>query len=90
MMINPLASAEVGNVMVSTTNNRGHSAEELAEMALGKIFYIGADAPEPIKAQALAYQENLRSILVFYMRQAMLSERVTMKAEIAAELKETN
>jgi hypothetical protein len=87
-MLKPLMDAEVGNVMVSTTSHRGHNADELAEMALNKIVYIGTDAPEPIKAQALAYRENIRKILVFYMRQAMLSERVTMKAEITAELKD--
>jgi len=30
----------------------------------------------------------LRSILQFYIRQAMLSERTTMRAEIAASMKE--
>ena len=88
MMINPLMDAEVGSVMVHTTSNRGHSAEELAEMALDKIVFIGEDAPEPIQAQALAYRENIRRILIFYMRQAMLSERITVKDEIAAVMKE--
>lgn len=81
---------EVGSVTVSTTENRGHSPEELAEMALNKIVQIGEEAPEPIRAQALAYKERLREILVFYMRQAMLSERVTMRGEIVAQIKETN
>jgi hypothetical protein len=81
---------EVGSVMVSTTENRGHSPEELADMALNKIVQIGDEAPEPIRAQALAYKERLREILVFYIRQAMLSERVTMRGEIVAQIKETN
>ena len=81
-LIKPLAAAEVGSVVVHTTSNRGHTAEELAEMALDKILYVGSDAPEPIKAQALSYKESIRKVLVFYMRQAMLSERTTMAAEI--------
>ncbi len=89
MTINTSADMEVGNVAVHVTKNRGHSAEELTEMALNKIILVGSDAPEPIKAQALAYKERLRAVLLFYMRQAMLSERVTMKAEIMAELKES-
>jgi hypothetical protein len=89
VMINPLMDAEVGSVMVHTTSNRGHSAEELAEMALDKIVFIGEDAPEPIQAQALAYRENIRRILIFYMRQAMLSERSTLRAELTTELKDT-
>jgi hypothetical protein len=88
MVINPFASAEVGNVTVHTTRDRGHSAEELTEMALEKIIRISVDMPEPIKTQVMAYKDNLRDILLFYMRQAMLSERVTIRAEIAAEMKE--
>jgi len=88
MLINPFASAEVGDVMVHTTRNRGHSAEELTEMALDKIIRVSGDMPEPIRAQVMAYKDNLRDILLFYMRQAMLSERVTIRGEIAAEMKE--
>jgi hypothetical protein len=88
MLINPLATAEVGTVTVHTTCNRGHSAEELTEMALKKIIHISGDMPEPIRAQVMAYKGNLRDILLFYIRQAMLSERVTIRAEIAAEMKE--
>ena len=74
--------------MVHTTRNRGHSAEELTEMALDKIIRVSGDMPEPIRAQVMAYKDNLRDILLFYMRQAMLSERVTIRGEIAAEMKE--
>lgn len=88
-MFDPLGG-EIGNVMVHTTQNRGHSAEELADMALDKIIYVGQDMPEPIKAQALAYRERIRGVLILYMRQAMLSAQTTMRAEITAEIKETN
>jgi len=89
MLINPFASAEVGDVMVHTTRNRGHSAEELTGMALEKIIHVSGDMPEPIRAQVMAYKDSLRDILLFYMRQAMLSERVTIRAEITAEMKES-
>ena len=58
-------------------------------MALDKIMRVGDNAPEPIKAQALAYRDNLRTILIFYMRQAMMSERVTVRADLTAEIKDT-
>ena len=88
-MLNPFANAEVGDVTVHTTCNRGHSAEELTEMALEKVIHISGDMPEPIKVQVMAYKDSLRDILLFYMRQAMLSERVTIRAEIVAEMKES-
>ena len=89
-MIDPLGNVEVGDVGVHTTQHRGHSAEELTEMALEKIIYVSDNMPDVIKSQALAYKDQLRGLLLFYMRQAMLSERVTIRGEIAAEMKETN
>ena len=85
---NLFTGAEVGSVMVHTTNNRGHTPEELAEMALDKIIYIGEDVPEPLRDQALAYKERLRAVLIFYMQQAIKSERTTIRAEIRAEMTE--
>ena len=84
-----LGAGEIGAVQVHTTQNRGHSAEELTEMALNKIILIGDSAPEPIKLQAMAYKERLRNIILFYMRQAMLSERSTFRGELVEELKDT-
>ena len=40
-----LSAGEIGAVEVHTTQNRGHSAEELTEMALNKIILIGDSAP---------------------------------------------
>ena len=82
-----IGTGEVGNVMVHTTQNRGHSAEELTEMALAKVLYVSDQMPDVIQAQA--YKDGLRDVLLFYIRQAMLSERVTIRAELAAEMKET-
>ena len=90
MSFSVMSDVEVGSVEVHTTSNRGHSAEELTEMALAKIISVGDGLPAPLRDQALAYQNNLRSVLLFYIRQAMLSERTTMRGEIMAEIKETN
>jgi hypothetical protein len=81
-MLQPFSDAEVGSVMVHTTANRGHSAEELADMAVDKLIHVGGSAPAPIRDQALAYKERVREVMLFYIRQAMLSERTTMLAEI--------
>lgn len=79
---------DVGAVTVHATVNRGHSAEELTDMALNKIIHVGKDLSGPIRDQALAYRVGIRDVLLFYIRQAMLSERVTMRAELLAEMKE--
>ena len=64
-----------GIVSVSTTNNRTRTPEEIADLALAKIIYIGKDLPDPIKNQALAYKENLKQILAYYIKDAILEER---------------
>ena len=90
MVLSVQGNVEVGGVEVHTTHNRGHSAEELTEMALAKLINISDDAHPALKAQALAYREQMKNVIGFYIRQAMLSERTTMRAEIMAEIKEAS
>ena len=42
-------SLSVGDVEVVTTNNRGLSVEEAAQMAVNKILYVSKDDPEPLR-----------------------------------------
>ena len=42
------ASISMGKVSVITTDNRGLSVEEVAQMAVDKILYVAEDAPEPL------------------------------------------
>ena len=48
-------SLSVGDVEVITTDNRGLSVEEAAQMAVNKILYVSKDAPEPLREQAMAF-----------------------------------
>lgn len=73
-------TSTVGDAKIMTTNNRGHSPEELAELAMGKIINIRGDVPEPIRAQVEAYTDRLREILLFYLRKAQSEERATIVA----------
>jgi hypothetical protein len=70
------------NFVVHTTNNRGFTPEELAERALGKLIHISSTADEQIKAQAIVFKEQLRQVLVFYMNEAIKSDRTTLCAEL--------
>ena len=54
------------------------------------IIFVGADAPDPIKAQALAYRDRLREILLYYMHKAVQSDRATIRGEILTEIKDTH
>ena len=67
-----------GNVMVQSTSGRGFTPEELAEMALDKIVYVGSKSHPVIREQAEAFKNNLRIVLVQYLQQAVRSDRTTI------------
>lgn len=75
---------ELGVAKVITTNNGGLSAEQVSDLCLDRIVGVSETAPEPIKQQALAYREEIRKILVYYMRMAMAAERTTVAAKLTA------
>ena len=65
------SETEVGNLGVTTTDNRGHTIEEVAEMATNKIVSISKTAPAPIRAQAHAFKEVCKKVIAYYMQQAV-------------------
>ena len=79
-MFDASGTSEIGQVSVFTSTDRGHSPEEMAEMALNKIMLVSEDAPPVIREQALAYKDKLKEILIFYMNRMAQSERTTIWA----------
>jgi hypothetical protein len=65
-------------VDVITTSGRGMTPEEVADLALSKLISISDTAPPEIAAQAKAFKERMRLVLVHYMRQAIASDRTTV------------
>jgi|TARA_R110002033_G_scaffold44502_1_gene87349 hypothetical protein len=63
---------------VITTSNGGMTPEQVAELALAKIIYVGKDANPLLKEQAEAYKDSIRQVLVFYMKQAIRSNHTTI------------
>ena len=70
--------SNLGAVNVFTSMDRGHTPEQLAEMALNKIIDVNEGAPPVIKEQALVYKGRLREILIYYMNSMAKSERTTI------------
>ena len=68
-----------GIVQVYTTSNGGHPVEFFAERIVAKLIYIGEKAPEPIKAQALAYREQMKAIVLEGLKRAIDSDRAYRK-----------
>jgi hypothetical protein len=76
------ASLSVGDVDVVTTDNRGLSVEEAAQMAVNKILYVSKDAPEPLREQAMAFKDTLHGVIVYYMKHAVDQDRATIAAKL--------
>ena len=79
-MLDSQSQAGVSNPLVFTTTDRGHSPEEMAEMALNKIMSVSEDAPPVIREQAYAHRQRLKEVLIFYMKRMCQSERTTLWA----------
>lgn len=67
-----------GSVLVKSTQGRGFTPEEIADMALDRIIYVSGNAPPVIADQAAAYRENIRKVLVHYMNEAVRAHNVTL------------
>ena len=67
-----------GSVAIHSTIGRGFTPEEVAERALDKIIYVGSDSHPAIRDQAEAFKQNIRQVLVFYMKEAIKSDRTTL------------
>ena len=65
-------------VKVMTTSGRGFTPEEVAERALDKIIAVGGNSHPLIQEQAMAYRDQIRKVLVFYMKEAIRSHHTTL------------
>jgi hypothetical protein len=70
--------ADVPLVSVSTTENRGLTAEELAEQCAKNLISVSDTAPEEIRMQAHAFQKQIEGVVANFMRQAIRSDRTTV------------
>jgi len=78
------ATSDIGSVMVHTTSGRGFTPEEIAERALAKILHIGENAHPAIAAQAEAFRDDIRHVLIHYLREAAHSHGTTIANRLIA------
>lgn len=65
-------------VGVRTTEKRGFTPEELAEQCVSKIISVSNTAHPGIRDQARAFSKHIESLVAYYMRQAIHSDRTTV------------
>ena len=77
-MISANGAMQVGDITLATVSDRGFTPEELAERALDKIIYVGGNSHTLIQEQANAFRDQIRGVLVEYMKQAIRSNHTTL------------
>ena len=73
-----ILSIHNGDIKVLTTQNRGMTPEEIADLALDKIIYVGSKSNPLIRDQAEAFRKQIRSVLITYIKQAVVSYNTTI------------
>lgn len=77
-MFNLSMSVDTNGVSVHTTQNRGFTPEEIAERCVNKIISVSDSANPILKDQANAFRKNIMAVIVFYLKEAVKSDRTTV------------
>ena len=75
----------VGDLGVKTTHNRGHTVEEVANMATNRLVSVADTAPDQLKAQAHAFKNQCRMIITYYMKEAINNHMCTIGNQLEAQ-----
>ena len=76
------SSLEVGSVLVATTQDKGHDPEFWAKAAADRIVSVGGNCHPLIAQQAEGFKESVQATAVFYIKEAIKSDRTTLIAEL--------
>ena len=68
----------IGDLGVQTTTNRGHTIEEVAEMATNKLISISDTADPMVKAQAHAFRDKCKMVITFYVQEGIKNHICTV------------
>jgi len=73
---------EIGDVLVTTTQNKGQDPEFWAQSAADRIVSVGGNCHPAIAQQAEAFKEEVRVTTLHYIKEAIKSDRTTLIAEL--------
>lgn len=78
-MISVQSPVLLGGIQVATTSHRGWTPEELSQRAADKIIHVGDQSHPALQAQARAFKEQVRHVVLFYLKEAIEQDRITLK-----------
>lgn len=65
-------------VEVHTTDKRGLTPEELTGRCIKRLIHVADTAPQAIRDQAKAFEKDMEKVVLYYMKQAIRSDRTTI------------
>ena len=68
----------LGAFTIATVSGRGFTPEEIANMSLDKIIYVGENSHPAIREQAEAFRNQIHGVLLGALRQAVQSHNTTI------------
>ena len=68
---------------VHTTENRGHSPEEVAELCVNRLISIGDNSHPALQAQARAFRDRMLAVVTQYVKMGIEQDRATISAELS-------
>ena len=72
----------LGNVLVVTTEHKGHDPEFWAETIADRVVSVGGNCHPLIAQQAEAFKEAVKATALYYIKEAINSDRTTLIAEL--------
>ena len=76
------STLEMGSVLVSTTQDKGHDPEFWAKAAADRIVSVGGNCHPLIAQQAEAFKQSVEKTVEFYIKEAIKSDRTTLIADL--------
>jgi hypothetical protein len=74
--------ANLGTFKVHTTDNRGHTPDEVAQLCVDRLMSVSETAPPAIRDQAVAFQEQLLRVVAHYIKMGIEQDRETVCAKL--------
>ena len=68
----------LNKVTIATTNDRGHTPEELAQRMVDKIISVGNNSHPVIRDQAIAFQSAMKNVALVYLKEAVNQHNATI------------
>lgn len=72
-------SGGIGSVTVATSSHGGMPIEYWAEEVMKQLIYIGNQAPEPLRAQVMAFRDQMAAVVLEGIKKAVENDRIYRK-----------